>query len=152
LDTLLHSWALTLLFQGIHIALFFYTISFLTGQEKKEIHMVDTKPRTAFIYSTQLEKYRYPPSFPLVMKRAGQTYSLLLSTGLLTGDNIRTIAPKPATRTEIMKFHSANYLDVLVLAAEGKVTADGFRMGLGHSIARCLARCTTIQPWPVAPR
>jgi acetoin utilization protein AcuC len=114
-----------------HTYCFILLYDFLTGQEKKEIHMVDTKPRTAFIYSTQLEKYRYPPSFPLVMKRAGQTYSLLLSTGLLTGDNIRTIAPKPATRTEIMKFHSANYLDVLVLAAEGKVTADGFRMGLG---------------------
>lgn len=93
--------------------------------------MVDRKPRTAFIYSTQFEKYSYPPSVPLVVKRAEKTYKLLKSLGLLKDDNINIIAPKPATRTELEKFHSANYLDALRLAAEGKITAVGCRMGLG---------------------
>jgi acetoin utilization protein AcuC len=93
--------------------------------------MGDKKPRTAFIYSTQLEKFSYPPNVPFVVKRAEQTYNLLKSLGLLEADNIKTIAPKPATRTELEKFHSANYLDALRLAAEGKITAVGSRMGLG---------------------
>jgi hypothetical protein len=36
--------------------------------------MVYKTPRTAFIYSEQLEKYSYPPDFPLVVQRAKKTY------------------------------------------------------------------------------
>lgn len=93
--------------------------------------MIDKKPRTAFIYSTRLEKYSYPPSVPFVVERAVQTYKLLKSLDLLSGDNVTITAPEPATKTELKKFHSTNYLDELRLAAEEKITTVGSRMGLG---------------------
>ncbi len=91
--------------------------------------MANKKPRAVFIYSTQFEKYSYPPQHPFVVKRAGKTYNLVKSLGLLKDEN--GVAPMPATRTELEKFHSAHYLDVLRLAAEGKISADSTRMGLG---------------------
>ena len=93
--------------------------------------MIYRTPRTAFIYSTQLEKYSYPPDFPLVVQRAKQTYDLLVSLGLLKDNRAIVTAPRPATRTELEKFHSGQYLDALRLAAEGKITAAATRMGLG---------------------
>jgi acetoin utilization protein AcuC len=88
-------------------------------------------PRTAFIYSAQLEKYSYPPDFPLVVQRAKKTYDLLVSLGLLKGNRVLVVGPRPATRTELEKFHSVQYLDALRLAAEGKITPTASRMGIG---------------------
>ena len=93
--------------------------------------MIYRTPRTAFIYSTQLEKYSYPSDVPLVVQRAKQTYDLLMSIGLLKDNRVSVIAPKPATRAELEKFHSGQYLDALRLAAEGKITAAASRMGIG---------------------
>jgi acetoin utilization protein AcuC len=95
------------------------------------MQMVDRTPRTAFIYSRQLEKYSYPRGFPLVLQRAKQTYELLVSTGLLEEGGGSVVAPRPAATEDLIKFHSVPYLEALRLAASGNVTPAATRMGLG---------------------
>lgn len=97
----------------------------------KEIPMVNKKRRTAFIYSRRFEEYEYPPYIPFVVKRAEKTYKLISKLGLFDAENIKTIAPNQASRTELEKFHSANYLDILHLAAEEKICILGSLMGIG---------------------
>ncbi len=91
--------------------------------------MVERARRAAFIYSTQLERYAYPPGFPLVVQRAKKAYDLLKSMGLLDAGSV--VAPRSASREELENFHSRRYLAALQRAAKGEMTADASRMGLG---------------------
>ena len=47
------------------------------------------------------------------------------------------MAPRPATRAELEKFHTARYLDELQRAAAGDLTVAGFSMGLGGPDTPC---------------
>jgi acetoin utilization protein AcuC len=89
------------------------------------------KTKSVFIHSPEFDKLSYPPDCPFVTQRAGKTHDLLLSLGLLSGNNVKKIAPKSASRSELEAFHSTRYLDELKLAAEGKLTQEGSAMGFG---------------------
>lgn len=89
------------------------------------------KRRAAFVHSPDLEKYRYPPQCPFNVSRAGKVRKILDSMGLLTGDDRRQVAPVPAERLTLKKFHSARYLHVLKNAAKGKFDAEALYMGIG---------------------
>ncbi len=93
--------------------------------------MANPKRQAAFIYSTLFERYEYPSYIPFVAKRAAKTYRLVSQLGLLSADNSITIAPKQASRVELEKFHSADYLDILHLADEEKVCIIDSLMGIG---------------------
>jgi acetoin utilization protein AcuC len=93
--------------------------------------MAYKKRKSAFIYSNEFEKYEYPPYMPFVVKRAEKTYKLVSKLGLLDADNIKTIAPKQASRAELEKFHSPRYLDILHLAAKEKICIIDSLMGIG---------------------
>ena len=69
--------------------------------------------KAAFIYSSELEKFHYPPEHPFNTIRAQKTRQILNSMGLLTGDGRREVAPIPAERVVLKKFHSARYLHAL---------------------------------------
>jgi acetoin utilization protein AcuC len=86
--------------------------------------------KSAFLHSSEVEKFRYPPDCPFKTQRAGQTRALVASLGLLTGDGRSEVAPRPATRAELEKFHSAHYLDILQSASEGKRSLDAVTAGL----------------------
>jgi len=51
--------------------------------------------------------------------------------GLLYGDNIREVAPKPADRKTLKKFHTARYLHAMKKAEAGQWDLEALRMGLG---------------------
>ena len=51
--------------------------------------------------------------------------------GLLASASVSQIAPEPAERIVLKKFHSARYLHALKSAAEGKFDAQAFYMGIG---------------------
>jgi acetoin utilization protein AcuC len=53
--------------------------------------------------------------------------------GLLTGPGRSEVAPEPADRLVLKKFHSARYLHVLKEASEGHWDAEAINMGLGTS-------------------
>jgi len=89
--------------------------------------------RAAFIHSPELEKYNYPPDCPFNVQRAGRTRKILNSMGLLTGPDRSEVAPEPADRLVLKKFHSARYLHVLKEAAEGRWDAEALNMGIGTS-------------------
>jgi acetoin utilization protein AcuC len=87
--------------------------------------------QAAFIYSAELEKYPYPPEHPFNTIRAQRTRDILDSMGLLTGDERTEVAPRPAERMVLKKFHTGRYLHALRDAARGRLDAEAFAMGIG---------------------
>jgi acetoin utilization protein AcuC len=51
--------------------------------------------------------------------------------GLLSGDRISEVAPVPADRRVVKKFHSARYLHALKNAARGRWDVEALHMGIG---------------------
>jgi acetoin utilization protein AcuC len=89
--------------------------------------------KAVFIYSQELEKYHYPPEHPFNTFRAKRLREVLNSMGLLTGDGRAEVAPVPAKRITLKKFHTARYLHALKTASQGRWDADALGMGIGTS-------------------
>jgi len=87
--------------------------------------------KSAFIYSSELEKYHYPPEHPFNVDRAKRVRQILNSMGLLSGDGRCEVPPEPADRITLKKFHSARYLHALKNASKGKWEAEALDMGIG---------------------
>ncbi len=87
--------------------------------------------RSAFIHSQEIEKYSYPEDSPFKTERAGRTRHVLHTMGLLSGQGIREVPPKPADRRTLKKFHTARYLHAMKRAEEGHWDLDALHMGLG---------------------
>jgi acetoin utilization protein AcuC len=90
---------------------------------------METK-KAVFIYSEELEKYRYPPEHPFNTIRAKRVREIINSMGLLSAPR-REVAPEPVERVVLKKFHSARYLHVLKEASEGKFHIEALAMGIG---------------------
>ena len=88
--------------------------------------------RAAFLHSPEIEQYHYPKDCPFKTERAGLTRGILVGMGLLFGSHRSEVAPKPAPREEIEKFHTARYLDIMIGATRGHLDIEGFGMGFGQ--------------------
>jgi len=84
-----------------------------------------------FIYSSELEKYQYPPEHPFNTIRAQRVLDVIKSMGLLSGPSRSVAAPEPAERIVLKKFHSARYLHALKAASNGKWDIEALNMGIG---------------------
>jgi acetoin utilization protein AcuC len=84
-----------------------------------------------FVYSSELEKYHYPSEHPFNTVRAKRVHETVKSMGLLSGKGISEVAPVPAERLVLKKFHTARYLHALKRAAAGHVDAEALKMGIG---------------------
>jgi acetoin utilization protein AcuC len=89
--------------------------------------------KAVFIYSSELEKYHYPPDHPFNTSRARITREIISSTGLLSESGRSEVPPEPAERIVLKRFHSARYLHALKEAAEGRWLPEVVKMGLGTS-------------------
>jgi acetoin utilization protein AcuC len=87
--------------------------------------------RAAFIHSEQIERYSYPEACPFRPERAGKLRRTLYSMGLLSGQGIREVAPIPADRQALKRFHPARYLHALQNADKGKWDVEALHMGIG---------------------
>lgn len=87
--------------------------------------------KSAFIYSEELAKYRYPADHPFSVDRARKVRRILKSMGLLSGDGRKEVAPTTADRITLKKFHSARYLHALQTASKGRWDAEALQMGIG---------------------
>jgi acetoin utilization protein AcuC len=87
--------------------------------------------KAGFIYSLELERYRYPPEHPFSTIRAERTRELVNSMGLLSGNGRSEVAPVPAERIVLKKFHSGRYLHALKTTAKGRWAAGALGMGIG---------------------
>ena len=92
--------------------------------------------RAAFIHSEEIEKYSYPLNCPFKTERAAQVRKTVYQMGLLSGAGIREVAPVPADRRALKRYHTARYLQALKRSQEGKWDAEAMRMGIGDS-AEC---------------
>jgi len=93
---------------------------------------MNTSPRRcAFIHSPEIEQYTYPPDCPFTTQRARMTRKILLDMGLLGGEHRQEIAPRPAPRERLEKFHTPDYLDILKHTAEHDLDQSGIEVGLG---------------------
>lgn len=87
--------------------------------------------KAAFIYSPELEKYHYPSEHPFNTIRAKRVRDTVNSMGLLSGSGISEVAPIPAERVVLKKFHTARYLHALQAASRGRWTPEALEMGIG---------------------
>ena len=87
--------------------------------------------KAAFIYSSELEKFNYPADCPFNTSRAGKVRKILNSMSLLSDNNSTEVAPVPAERIVLKKFHSARYLKALRTSAEGHWDTEAVNMGIG---------------------
>jgi len=90
-----------------------------------------TTKNAVFIYSSEFEKYSYPPEHPFNTVRAKRVREIVRSMGLLSGRGRSELAPKPAERIVLKKFHTARYLHALKTAAAGHLDAEALQMGIG---------------------
>ena len=91
--------------------------------------MADKK--AAFIYSSELEKYSYPPEVPFNTVRSKRVLDILKSNDLLNGDNRSVIPTESADRLVLKKFHTARYLNCLYRAGHGRFNVEALNMGIG---------------------
>ncbi len=93
--------------------------------------MASITRKAAFIHSPQMEQYQYPADCPFNVSRAGKVRELVNSMGALSGPGRSEVAPVPAKREELKKFHTARYLHILKSSADGQFESEAFNMGLG---------------------
>jgi acetoin utilization protein AcuC len=86
---------------------------------------------TAFLYSEDLVKFDYGRDHPLKISRLILTHDLIDSCGLLSLAGTMVVAPKPATREDLLLFHSADYLDMLQAVNGGRSMPGSGYFGLG---------------------
>jgi acetoin utilization protein AcuC len=91
---------------------------------------VSVKP-AAFIYSPRLEEISYPPEHPFNTTRAKRVREVLNSMGLLAAPDRIEVAPEPADRIVLKKFHTARYLHTLQEASKGQWNYEALNMGIG---------------------
>ncbi len=87
--------------------------------------------KSVFVHCPQLEQFVYPPQCPFNVSRAGKVRKIIKSKGLLDGPNASEVAPEPAKRVVLKKFHSARYLKALKTTADGKFDSGALAMGIG---------------------
>ena len=84
-----------------------------------------------FLHCPELEQHPYPNTCPFKTSRAGLARARLASMGLLDGPDKIEVPPVPATREELLYFHTPSYLDALASADSGQFEIDMLFMGLG---------------------
>lgn len=89
--------------------------------------------KAVFIHSAEMERCRYPPEHPFNTIRAKKVHQIVNSMGLLSGPGRGQVAPKPAERAVLKKFHSARYLHALKETSQGKFNPEALSMGIGSA-------------------
>jgi acetoin utilization protein AcuC len=87
---------------------------------------------TALVHSDQYARFDYGPEHPLRMERLDLTWRLMEAYGLTALPGAVVKAPTPAEESELLRFHTEEYLTVLKAANTGRAPmAVVCRYGLG---------------------
>lgn len=87
---------------------------------------------TALIHSDEYARFDYGPEHPLRMERLELTWRLMEAYGLTALASAIVKAPDPAEESELLRFHTEEYLAVLKAANTGRApVAVVCRYGLG---------------------
>jgi len=79
--------------------------------------------KTALIYSDEWTRFDYGPEHPLRMERLGLTWKLMEAYALTTLPGTTVRAPDAAAESELLRFHTEDYLTVLKAADSGLAPA-----------------------------
>jgi acetoin utilization protein AcuC len=90
-----------------------------------------TKRNAAFLYSDELEHYRYPESCPFKTERAFQLRRTLASMGLLGTASKRIVDFGAAPREKLESVHTPHYLDNLEKFQKVIPDVEALYMGIG---------------------
>ena len=83
------------------------------------------------VYSPLYRTFSYGPDHPLRPTRLYLTHTLMEAYGLLDGPGVRQMEPEEASREELLRVHSASYLDALDMANSGENFPGSLTWGLG---------------------
>jgi acetoin utilization protein AcuC len=86
--------------------------------------------KTAFLYTEKFFAYDYGRSHPLRIERLRLTYDLCNAYGLFGIPDAALVESRPASESEILRFHAPEYIEVLKSASCGR-SAGSFAYGLG---------------------
>jgi acetoin utilization protein AcuC len=83
----------------------------------------------AFVYDDQCLAYDWGPEHPLRPERVGWTVDLLQAYGALQAPEVRLVAPRPATTTELQTGHDLDHIEAVATLSRGGTVADPRRFG-----------------------
>lgn len=83
------------------------------------------------VYSPLYRTFSYGPDHPLRPTRLHLTNTLMEACGLLERPGLRRMEPEEASRVDLLRVHSAAYLDALEMANSGEKFPGSFNWGLG---------------------
>jgi acetoin utilization protein AcuC len=86
--------------------------------------------KTAFLYTEKYFEYNYGASHPLKIERLRLTYELCTAYGLFGLSGTDLIETRPASESELLRFHAPEYVEILKRASCGQISGD-FSSGLG---------------------
>ena len=69
--------------------------------------------KAGFIYSDKLSQHILSASHPMQPKRLAMTYDLLKQYDAFNQNNAEVISPRNATRNELIKFHTEDYINAI---------------------------------------
>ncbi len=84
---------------------------------------------TAFLYTEKYFDYDYGAGHPLKIERLRLTYELCRAYGLLDLPDAILVESRPATESEILRFHTRDYVEFLRCVSQGRWTGV-----LGHGL------------------
>jgi acetoin utilization protein AcuC len=88
--------------------------------------------KTAFVWDAAFTRYLFRPDHPFNPKRLELAVSLIEALGLIGEQGTGIIAPRPATEEELLRVHSAEYIEaVRHLSRPGAEAREGWPWGLG---------------------
>ena len=111
--------------------------------------------RTAFLYTEKYFDYDYGAGHPLKIERLRLTYELCRAYGLFALPDATLVESEPATESEILRFHSRDYVELLKAVSDGRW--DGWEAGRAHrnpfqrhkrAVLRSHESCRAHQPRP----
>lgn len=88
--------------------------------------------RTALIWDPAVTGYKFRPDHPFNPKRLELAVSLIEALELAGGPDTPIVAPRPATDPELLRVHSAEYIDAVKRFSRPDAnTSDAWKYGLG---------------------
>ena len=92
---------------------------------------MDRSEKAVFVFSKQFGRHSYGTGHPLKVERLQLTMDLIAAYGLFDTPDAPWVEARNADETDLLKFHSAEYLAMLKLANTGRAPPQALQFGLG---------------------
>lgn len=92
---------------------------------------MDRSEKAVLVFSKQFGRHSYGTGHPLKVERLQLTMDLIAAYGLFDTPDAPWVEARNADETDLLKFHSAEYLAMLKLANTGRAPPQALQFGLG---------------------